>query len=62
MEALKDFETNQIFRSVKTKKSTTISHGVYYLVGLFSWLEHRTGIARTRDQFQMEFLILSFEN
>ena len=30
MEALKDFETNQIFRLVKTKKSTTISHGVYY--------------------------------
>ena len=30
MEALKDFETNQIFRLVKTKKSTTISHGVYF--------------------------------
>ena len=28
MEALKNFEANQIFRLVKTKKSTTISHGV----------------------------------
>lgn len=30
MEPSKNFETNQIFRSLKTKKSTTISHGVYF--------------------------------
>ena len=55
MEALKDFETNQIFRLVKTKKSATISHDVYYLLRQkLSWLEHRTGIARTRVQIPME--------
>ena len=30
-EVLKNFETNQIFRLVKTKKSATISHGLYYV-------------------------------
>ena len=56
MEALKNLETKQIFRSVKTKKSTTISHGVYYFLRQkLSWLEHRTGIARTRVQIPMEY-------
>lgn len=55
MEALKNFETNQMFRSVKAKKSATISHGVYYFLRQkLSWLEHRTGIARTRVQIPME--------
>ena len=54
MEPLKNFETYQILRLVKTKKSTTISHGVYYLLRQkLSWLEHRTGIARRRVQIPM---------
>ena len=32
MEVLKNFETNQIFRLGETKKSSTISHGVYYFL------------------------------
>lgn len=44
---------------MKTKKSTTISHGVYnFLRQQISWLEHCTGIARTRVQIPMESWIL----
>ena len=57
--SIKNFETNQIFALVKTKKSTKISHYVYYFLRQkISWLEHRTGIARTRVQIPMESWIL----